>query len=78
MVRCTVLVAIFLVAAETAVFAQDAQGTSQEQAACRHDTRKHCRAVKPDEGDGAFLACLQANREKLSAACRNVLKSHGV
>jgi hypothetical protein len=54
------------------------QGTSEEQAACRRDTRKFCRHLKPDEGSGAFLSCLQDNRKKLSKACNAVLESHNL
>ena len=53
------------------------EGTPQEQAACRPDVRKHCREIKPDAGSGAFLACLQAHRAKLSRACRQILESNG-
>jgi hypothetical protein len=60
----------------TASFAQF-DGTPQEQAACRPDVRKHCRDLKADAGSPAFLACLQANRAKLSKSCRAVLESHG-
>jgi hypothetical protein len=38
--------------------------------------QRHCRAVM-DQGDLTVLACLKENREKLSAACVQVLKSHG-
>jgi hypothetical protein len=54
-----------------------AQGTPQEQAACRPDVRKFCRDVKSDGGSDAFLACLKANLTKLSKACRDVLQSRG-
>ena len=54
------------------------QGTAEEQAACRRDTRKFCRHVKPDDGSSAFLACLQENRAKLSKACNGVLESHNL
>jgi hypothetical protein len=30
-----------------------------------------------DQGDFTILACLQTNRPKISAACDQVLKSHG-
>jgi len=53
-------------------------GTPEEQAACRRDVRKFCRHIKAGAGDGAFLHCLQEHRAKLSKACGNVLKSHGV
>jgi hypothetical protein len=51
-------------------------GTPEEQAACSRDVQRHCRPVI-DQGDFTILACLQQNRPKLSAACDQVLKSHG-
>ena len=50
-----------------------AQGTEEQRAACRPDVRKFCRAVHPDAGSQAFLSCLQANRLKISAKCRQVI-----
>jgi hypothetical protein len=52
-------------------------GTPEEQAACRPDVRRFCHAVKEQDGDDAFLACLELHRDNLSTACRNVLKDHG-
>jgi hypothetical protein len=61
----------------TASFAQ--QGTPQEQAACRPDVVKHCKPLLNSSSPSTFsiLACLQANREQISKACRAVLESHG-
>jgi hypothetical protein len=55
-------------------------GTPQEQAACRPDVLKHCTPLIDPNSPKTFgiLACLQANREKISQACRGVLESHGV
>jgi hypothetical protein len=55
---------------------QQRSGTAEEQAACSRDVQRHCRAVI-DQGDFTILACLQQNRPKISAACDQVLKSHG-
>jgi hypothetical protein len=52
-------------------------GTSEEQAACRPDVRRFCHAIKEQDGDEAFLGCLELHRDDLSEACRNVLKDHG-
>jgi len=57
-------------------FAQQRNGTVEEQKACVRDVQRHCRAVI-DQGDFTILACLQQNRPKISAACDQVLKSHG-
>ncbi len=50
-------------------------GTPQEQAACRRDSIRFCREVISDSL--RVLACLQANRAKISKACQAVLTSHG-
>ena len=68
------LSAAFL-AVSSAAFAQS--GTPEEQAACRPDVRRFCHAIKPQDGDQAFLGCLELQRDRLSEACRNVLKDHG-
>jgi hypothetical protein len=60
----------------TAVSAQGARGTPDEQRACTRDAQRFCRNVI-DQGDLAVLACFQQNRTRISAACDAVLKSHG-
>jgi hypothetical protein len=52
-----------------------AQGSPQEEAACRPDVMRLCRAAAPDTM--RVLACLQANRSRLSRGCKAVLASHG-
>jgi hypothetical protein len=71
MIRKLVLAAV-LTAASSTVFAQ---GSAEEQAACRPDVRRFCHAVK--EG-GNFLGCLQEHRKKLRRPCRTMLESHGL
>ena len=51
------------------------QGTPEEQAACSPDVQKYCETALPDTM--RVLACLQANRAKISTACNRVLVSHG-
>lgn len=51
------------------------QGTSDEEAACRPDVVKFCRAAMPDTF--RILACLQSNRAQLRQACKRVLANHG-
>jgi hypothetical protein len=51
------------------------QGTPEEQRACRPDSMRFCRDAVPN--DMAVLACLQANRARISKACRQVLEAHG-
>lgn len=45
------------------------QGTQEQQRACRPDVVKYCRGIKDDY---AMSSCLQANMQRLSAACRRV------
>jgi hypothetical protein len=52
------------------------RGTPEEQRACSRDAQRFCRSVI-DQGDLAVLACFQQNRAKISAACDQVLRSHG-
>jgi hypothetical protein len=54
-----------------------AGGSPEEQAACRPDVRRFCHHLRTDEGDMAFLACLQEHRAKLTPKCLNVLVSNG-
>ena len=72
---CIALMTTVLLAASPAL-AQE-QASRDEQAACRGDTRRFCRAVDPDSGTFGILNCLKQNRAKLSRACRGVLESHG-
>jgi hypothetical protein len=72
-----VLLAALIAASCPSFVKADFKGTPQEQAACRPDVRKFCRSVKPGSGALTFLACLKANRAKLSKACRAVLTKHG-
>ena len=51
------------------------QGTPQERAACAPAVRKFCKSANEDTM--RVLACLQANRAKIGAACNRVLVSHG-
>jgi hypothetical protein len=55
------------------------QGSEQERAACRHDVRRFCQAeLQRNPNDTlSITGCLQANRSKISRACRKTLASHG-
>ncbi|MCA6125065.1 hypothetical protein J6500_24685 [Bradyrhizobium sp. WSM 1704] len=70
--------ALLSVPFSSTAFAQQQQGrgTPDEQKACTRDVQRHCRSVI-DQGDFTILACLQQNRAKISAACDQVLKTHG-
>jgi hypothetical protein len=66
------------VSLSTGAIAQQQQrsGTPDEQKACSRDVSRFCRPLM-DQGDFVILACLQQNRPKLTAACNQVLTSHG-
>jgi len=70
------LVALFLLSVPISISALAHSGTDQDEKACAPDVRRFCRKLM-DQGDFTILACLKENRSKLSAACRNVLVSHG-
>jgi hypothetical protein len=59
--------------------ASGSQGTPQERAACQPDVTRFCQAeLKANECDVfAILGCLQRNRARLGAPCRQVLTSNG-
>lgn len=71
-------VALLSIPLSSGAFAQQQarSGTPDEQKACTRDVQRHCRSVI-DQGDFTILACLQQNRSKISAACDQVLKTHG-
>jgi hypothetical protein len=52
------------------------QGTPEERAACQADVQKYCERELPDVMRVA--SCLQANRHRISAACRQVLANRGM
>jgi hypothetical protein len=70
----TLMLALSVCVVSAAAFAYS--GTEQEQNACRRDVVRHCRSVS-SESEFVILACLQANRPKLTVACRTVLQNHG-
>jgi hypothetical protein len=51
------------------------QGTPEERAACAPDVHRFCEHALPDTF--RVLQCLQANRSRISRACREVLERHG-
>ncbi len=54
-------------------------GSDQERAACHPDVVRFCRAELATNQDDVFaiLGCLQRNRSRISAACRQVLEQNG-
>ena len=88
MLRLPVLTTAFALFSGTLAFAQLppqpppvslGQANEHERAACHPDVIKHCRSIVDANNDDVLgiLACLQANRSRISAACQEVLASHG-
>ena len=75
MLKSLTLGAFGLAALCTVAVAQQPAASSQEQAACRSDAMKMCSSHigKPAE----MNACLKANKDKLSEACRKVVEARG-
>lgn len=92
MVRTSILIIAFALAAAAKAAAQQlppqpppvngplgGQGSPEERAACHPDVTKYCQKqleIDPNDVLGV-LGCLQGNRSQISAACQQVLASHG-
>lgn len=48
-----------------------AQGTTEQQNACRSDVFRLCAGYIPDVGE--IVACLRGNEQRLSEACHDVM-----
>ena len=87
MARSLLLLAILMVSSITPSVAQNnnppfplppfltPRGTPEDQRNCREDAVKLCKEVAGN--DDQVLRCFQANRVKLSPACRGVLEKYG-
>jgi len=75
MLQKLLLTAALVVGALPALAQSQQQGTPEERAACAPAVRKYCKSANEDTT--RVLACLQANRAKIGAACNKVLVSHG-
>jgi hypothetical protein len=73
MIRKFMLAAILIAVASPVLAEAQQQGTPEERAACRADTRRLCHKV-PQGGD--YLGCLRENAAKLSRACKAVLQKY--
>lgn len=84
MLRTSVFTIVLMLTAGAGALAQQPsaanQGNDNERAACHPDVIRYCHElVKADDQSDIFaiLSCLQTNRPRISAACREVLASHG-
>jgi hypothetical protein len=75
----TKFLAIAMIAASLAIaapaLAQNPPGTGPVATACQQDIEKLC--AGKEHGQGAVRACLETNKEKVSASCANALDSTG-
>jgi len=85
MSRTIIVTCVALIACQATALAQplplplppilDTQGTPEERAACYPDVQRYCQRVISDTFQ--VLSCLQANRQRISPACRGVLQRNG-
>ncbi len=68
--RNTLRIAVAAAFCFTAAYAT-AQGTKEQQRACKPDVYRLCKKFIPDSGQ--IYSCLQENMRKLRPACRKVL-----
>jgi hypothetical protein len=52
-------------------------GTPEQRSACGPDVRRFCKSVKAEDGQYAYLYCLQAHRARLRPACLKVIEPGG-
>ena len=69
------LLTVALVGGALPALAIATEGTPQDRAACAPAVREFCKSANEDSM--RVLACLQANRAKIGAACNKVLISYG-
>ena len=62
----------FSTAAAVADQGKSSRGSKEDQEACTPDVYRLCQAQIPDED--RIVACLRANRGRLSPACRKVFE----
>lgn len=63
----------FALGSATSANAQQGQGPVAQ--ACAADIGKFCEGI--EHGGGKVRACLEANKDKVTAACQAALASHG-
>ena len=65
--RCLALASLIVVAL---VGTANAQGTTQQRAACRGDVARFCKGINDP---GTIYSCLQQNSSRISRRCRDVI-----
>ncbi len=59
----------------TPALAQQGEGRGPVAQACAEDIGKFCEGIA--HGGGKVRACLESNKDKVSAACQTALATHG-
>jgi len=83
MVRGILLIMASLLIANVASAQTRVRPNALDDAACKADTHRYCQHVFPAQRDlppdqFEMLSCLQEHRAKLSKACNEMLKGHGI
>lgn len=84
MVRGISFVIVLLVISNVALAQNRVRpNAARDDDACKADTHRYCQHVFPAQRDlppdqFEMLSCLQEHRAKLSKACNEMLKGHGV
>jgi hypothetical protein len=53
------------------------EGTPEDRANCAPDVQRYCQSALATNDNMRVLACLQQNRNRISAACQGVLIKYG-
>jgi hypothetical protein len=83
MVRGISLLMALLLIANVASAQTRVRPNAPDDDACKADTHRYCQHVFPAQRDlppdqFEMLSCLQEHRAKLSKACNEMLKGHGI
>jgi hypothetical protein len=76
MVRSVSVLFALIMMSGAALAQANPEENTPEARACRGDANRFCKADLPDQFKVG--SCLQANREKLSRACKEVLTKNGM
>ena len=76
MIRSISVLFALIMMSGTALAQAYPEENTPEARACRFDARRFCKDDLPDQFKVG--SCLQANREKLSRPCKEVLTNHGL
>lgn len=70
-----IIAAVATITVASSAVAQPAPGTGPVAAACQDDIAKYC--SDKSHGNREVRTCLEANKEKVTAACKTALETTG-